>query len=112
MPSARAVKTSGAKMTRFSTALMCAAIRRRAQGDCALSVELGLAIAAMSPRTMMRSSMYGTHNRPVIAAVRTSQNNSLDMTFPPIFPNCYRNVPRIWTEVTIPLWKRTWRPPS
>jgi hypothetical protein len=57
MPSARAVKTSGAKITRFSTALTCAVIIRRAHGDCALSPGLALAIAPMSPRTMMRSRM-------------------------------------------------------
>jgi len=72
MPSARAVKTSGAKMTRFSTALVCAAIKRRAQAEWSLSLGLGLAIAPINPRTMIRSSMYGTQNRPVIATVSVS----------------------------------------
>jgi hypothetical protein len=66
-------------MTRFSTALTCAAIRRCAHADCGLSVGLGFAIAPVSPRTRTRSRMYGTHIKPVIATVMTSQNSSWDM---------------------------------
>src|SRR5262249_13949303 len=52
-----AVKTSGAKTTRFSTASICAAIKRCAQAECGLAFGPGLAIAPMGPRTMMRSRM-------------------------------------------------------
>ena len=61
---------------RFSTALTWAAIRRWAQGDCGLSVRLGLASVPITPRTIMRSRMYGSHIKPVIAVVMTSQNSS------------------------------------
>jgi hypothetical protein len=61
---------------RFSTALICAAFRRWAQGDCGLSVGLGFASVPIIPRTIMRSRMYGTHIKPVIAVVMTSQNSS------------------------------------
>src|SRR5215472_8484536 len=52
------------KTTRFSTALVCAASKRCAQADCGLSFGLGLAIAAMRPRTMMRSRMSGPRAGP------------------------------------------------
>jgi len=49
--------TSAAKITRFSTALVCAKYSRCAQADCGLSSRDGLAMAPINPRTMMRSRM-------------------------------------------------------
>src|ERR1700761_9598453 len=70
------ISTSGANTIRFSTALSCANISRVAHSACGVAPRLGLAIAPPSPRTIMRLSTYGTHNRPVIITVNVSQNNS------------------------------------
>src|SRR5436189_623115 len=83
MLSACAVRTSGANTTTFSTVLVCAAFIRCAQADCGLSLGDGLAVAPIGPRTMMRSRIYGTQSSPVIAAVKTSQYRSFDMSFSP-----------------------------
>src|SRR3954453_18870306 len=63
-PRALATSTSVANTTRFSTAFAWAFMRRWAQDDCGFGVS-GYPTVSMSPRTAMRSRMYGTHNRAV-----------------------------------------------
>jgi hypothetical protein len=52
-----AISTSGAKMTRFSTAFVCDAIIRCAQAVCGASLGEGLPMARVIPRTIVRSRM-------------------------------------------------------
>ena len=85
MPSACAVSTNGANTMRFSTALTWAAIMRSAHPDCGLSAGLGFANAPISPRTAIRSRIYGTHSSPVRAAVNVSQNSSFGIAVSPVF---------------------------
>ncbi len=42
-------------------------------------------MAPISPRTMMRSRMYGIHMTPVRMTVSVSHISSLDIAFPPVW---------------------------
>src|SRR5215831_9755816 len=77
------IKTRGAKITRFSTALSCANINRDAHSACGLSLRAGLAIDPKRPRTWTRLRMYGTQRMPLRITVIVSQNNSRVISISP-----------------------------